>query len=152
MRVEALAASLGVSKGGFYWYFTDRQALLSEMLDAWETATTEGVFAEVGEGSGDARTQLRKLFALAPSANFEIDLAVRDWARRDNDVAKRLSRIDSLRMGWLRGLFGEFCPNDEEAEARTMLAYSLLIGAYFISARPRAEMMQLALDHLLADR
>ena len=28
VRVEALAVRLGVSKGGFYWHFTDRQALL----------------------------------------------------------------------------------------------------------------------------
>jgi AcrR family transcriptional regulator len=27
-----------VSKGGFYWHFTDRQALLDEMFDTWETA------------------------------------------------------------------------------------------------------------------
>jgi len=30
VRVEALAVSLGVSKGGFYWHFTDRQALLDD--------------------------------------------------------------------------------------------------------------------------
>lgn len=31
VRVEALARTLGVTKGGFYWHFTDRQALLDEM-------------------------------------------------------------------------------------------------------------------------
>ena len=28
VRVETLAVWLGVSKGGFYWHFADRQALL----------------------------------------------------------------------------------------------------------------------------
>ena len=36
VRVESLARVLGVTKGGFYWQFHDRQALLEEMLDAWE--------------------------------------------------------------------------------------------------------------------
>ena len=28
VRVETLAATLGVSKGGFYWHFNDRSALM----------------------------------------------------------------------------------------------------------------------------
>src|SRR6266550_8784530 len=36
VRIESLAQALGVSKGGFYWHFDDRRALLAEMLDAWE--------------------------------------------------------------------------------------------------------------------
>ena len=34
VRVEALAKTLGVTKGGFYGYFADREALLTEMLEA----------------------------------------------------------------------------------------------------------------------
>ncbi|MBU5899821.1 helix-turn-helix transcriptional regulator, partial [Vibrio cholerae O1] len=33
VRGEALAQSLGVTKGGFYGYFADRSALLTAMLD-----------------------------------------------------------------------------------------------------------------------
>ena len=36
VRIEPLAQALGVTKGGFYWHFDDRRALLDEMLDAWE--------------------------------------------------------------------------------------------------------------------
>ena len=36
VRIETLAQSLGVTKGGFYWHFEDRRALLDELLDAWE--------------------------------------------------------------------------------------------------------------------
>jgi AcrR family transcriptional regulator len=154
VRVEALAARLGVSKGGFYWHYTDRQALLDEMLDTWEQAGTEDVIARVDSEPGDARTKLRRLFELAPSADFAVDLAVRDWARRDRDVAKRLRRIDNRRMAWLRSLFGEFCADQDDAEARSMLAYSLLIGSWFIAAqhggKSRSGMLRLALDRLLA--
>jgi AcrR family transcriptional regulator len=34
-----------VSKGGFYWHFADRKALLDEMLDTWEQAGTEDVIS-----------------------------------------------------------------------------------------------------------
>ncbi|MGW4536011.1 TetR/AcrR family transcriptional regulator [Nocardia sp. NPDC004340] len=36
VRVEVLAKTLGVTKGGFYGYFADRDAL----LDAWEQQST----------------------------------------------------------------------------------------------------------------
>ena len=155
VRVETLAASLGVSKGGFYWHFKDRRALLEEMLDSWEKAWTEDVIALV-EGSGDdPREKLRELFELGRSAEFEVELAIRDWSRRDRDVARRLQRIDRRRMEFLRTLFGELCADPDEVEARSMLAYSLVIGAFFITAqedgRSRSELIQLALDRLLDD-
>ena len=156
IRVEAVAKELGVSKGGFYWHFDDRQALLEETLDAWEKAGTADVIAGIDDAPGDARAKLRRLFELAPTAQglFAVELALRDWARRDGDVAKRLRRVDDRRMAFLRSLFAQFCADDDEVEARTLLAYSLFIGAYFVRTksgkRGRAESMRLAVDLLLA--
>ena len=57
-------------------------------------------------------------------------------------------------MEFLRALFAQFC-DEEEAEARAMLAYSLFIGAYFVKTkhgkRSRAEVLGLAVDRLLAE-
>ena len=36
VRIDPLAKALGVTRGGFYWHFEDRGALLEEMLDTWE--------------------------------------------------------------------------------------------------------------------
>jgi AcrR family transcriptional regulator len=153
VRVEALAGGLGVSKGGFYWHFTDRRALLDEMLDAWEKAMVDDVIMRVESQPADPRAKLQHLFDLAPSADFAVELAIRDWSRRDGDVAERLRRVDNRRMRWLRSLFGQFCVDENDAEARSMLAYSLLIGSYFITAkrrdRSRSQMLQLAVDRLL---
>ncbi len=155
MRIEALAVGLGVSKGGFYWHFANRQALLEEMLDSWEKAGTEDVIARIEGQPGDPRAKLRELFALAPTADFAVELALRDWSRRDREVAARLRRIDNRRMQFLRSLFGGFCVDEDDAEARSMLAYSLLVGSYFIAARQRgksrSQMLGLALDRLLVD-
>jgi AcrR family transcriptional regulator len=153
IRVEALASGLGVSKGGFYWHFSDRAALLEEVLDSWEQAGTEDVIARIEAEPGDPRSKLRKLFELGPSADFQVELALRDWARRDGAVAERLHRIDNRRMGFLRALFAQFCTDEDDVEARSMLAYSLLIGSYFVVAehgeRNRFEVLQLALERLL---
>ena len=155
VRIEALAASLGVSKGGFYWHFKDRQALLGEMLDSWERTVALDVIAYLESRPADPRAKLQQLFELAPSVDFAVELALRDWARRDREVAKRVRQVDNRRIEYLRLLFGQLCADDAEAEARSMLAFSLFIGSYFIAAehgeRSRTEVLQLATDRLLSD-
>jgi AcrR family transcriptional regulator len=156
VRIEKLAQALGVTKGGFYWHFEDRPALLEEMLDAWERLVVDEVIDRVESEGGDARARLRRLSTLAGSSRdlMRIELAVRDWARRDKAVAKRLRRLDNRRMEYMRSLFGAFCPDKDEVEARCMVFYSLWIGSHFIAAdhgaRSRADVLKLALTRLEA--
>src|ERR671917_82723 len=158
VRIESLAKALGVTKGGFYGYFDGRRALLEEMLDAWERAMVDEVIERVEVEGGDATTKLRRLFALAGTSEarglLDVDLAVRDWSRRDQAVAERLRRVDNRRMDYMRSLFGAFCADEDEVEGRCMLAFSMWIGNHFMAAdhgaRSRAEVMKLALRRLEA--
>jgi AcrR family transcriptional regulator len=160
VRVEALAACLGVSKGGFYWHFANRQALLEEMLNAWEKAVVEDVIASVESQPADPRAKLQQLFELASELasspdGMAVELALRDWSRRDSDVAERVRRVDNRRMGYMRSLFGQFCVDENDVEARCMLVFSLFIGSYFIAAQhgaqTRSQVLGLAFDRLLSE-
>lgn len=155
VRVEVLAQALGVTKGGFYGHFADRGALLAEMLDTWERKSTDEVLEHVERRGGNARAKLRRAGALTFSAELlPVDLAVRDWARRDQAVAERLRRVDNRRMDYLRQLFGAICRNRAEVEARSTLAFSLVIGHHFMAAdhgaRSHADALELAARWLLA--
>jgi AcrR family transcriptional regulator len=153
VRIEPLAQALGVTRGGFYWHFDDRRALLEEILDTWERVSVDEVIESVESERGDARDKLRRLSRLAASSDgLRIDLAVRDWARREPAVAERLRRVDNRRMDYLRSLFGALCSDEDEVEARCMVFYSLWIGSHFIAAdhgtRSRADVLKLALTQL----
>ncbi|TDB88669.1 TetR/AcrR family transcriptional regulator [Actinomadura sp. KC216] len=158
VRIEALAQALGVSKGGFYGYFRNRDALLVEMLDAWEYEVTESVIEEAESGGGDARAKLERLFSIVATADGTVrsttaELAIRDWARRDATVAERLRRVDNRRMDYLRSVFSSFCPDEDEVEVRCLIAVSVRIGNHFHAAdngkRSRAEVMELIRQRLL---
>ena len=104
---------------------------------------------------GDARSRLRQLFAMASAAGaelFKVELAIRNWARHDKAVAKRMRQVDNRRMDYMRALFGAFCEDDDDVEVRCLLALSLFIGAPFINVdhrgRGRAEVVELTLEQL----
>jgi hypothetical protein len=115
----------------------------------------DDVIERVESEGGDPRAKVRRAGALTFSGELlPIDLAVRDWSRREQAVAERLRRVDNRRMEYLRSLFGAFCPDEDEVEARCMLAFSLAIGNHFVAAdhgaRSRGDVLELALGRLLA--
>jgi AcrR family transcriptional regulator len=154
VRVEALAKRLGVTKGGFYGFFADRDALLTAMLDTWERESTDEVIDRVEREGGDARTRIERAGVLTFSSDrlLPIDLAIRDWARRDRAVAERLRRVDNRRMALLREMIGTFCSDPDEVEARSMLAFCVAIGEHFLAAdhgdRSRAQVLARVTDLL----
>ena len=157
VRVEVLAKKLGVTKGGFYGSFADRDALLAAMLDTWERESTDEVLDRVEREGGDPRTKIERAGMLTFSSDrlLPIDLAIRDWARRDEAVAERLRRVDNRRMALLREMIGTFCGDPDEVEARSLLAFCLAIGEHFLAAdhgtRTRTQVLARAAD-LLLDR
>jgi AcrR family transcriptional regulator len=155
VRIEPLARTLGVTKGGFYGYFGGRHALLEEMLDTWERTMVDEVIDRVEEEGDDPKARLRRLFAIATSGPglLKAELAIRDWARRDGAIARRVKRVDNRRMDYMRSLFVPICRDADEAEARCLLAFSLFIGSPFITAdhggRSRIDVLERALASLL---
>ncbi|MEV6768385.1 TetR/AcrR family transcriptional regulator [Nocardia sp. NPDC051030] len=134
VRVEVLAKALGVTKGGFYGYFADRDALLEAMLAEWERESVDEVLEQV-EQEADPRDKvvLAGRLTLSNDRMLAIDLAIRDWARRDESVAARLLRVDEVRMDLLRTMIGTFCSDPDEVEARSLLAFCMAIGNRLIT-------------------
>ena len=157
VRIEALAKAIGVTKGGFYGFFDNRDDLLTAMLDRWERESTDDVIDRIEVEGGNPKVKLRRAGTLTFSSDrlLPLDLAIRAWARRDEAVAERLRRVDNRRMGLLREMIGTFCYDPDEIEARSLMAFCLAIGEHFLVAdhggRTRAQVLSLATD-LLLDR
>ena len=127
------------------------------MLDSWEKQLVDDAIATVDGSGGDGRARLRALFALASSNRFpdipRIELAIRDWARREEWVAIRLRRVDDRRMVYMRSLFGQFCADSDDIERRCFIVMVVFIGSPFVAAghggRTRAQVVGAVLDDLL---
>lgn len=100
VKALPLANGLGVTTGSFYWHFKNRDALLDAMLDAWEQTNTLAIVNAVNTPG----TVVDKFIALSREwlgwADFDpdLDMAVREWGRRDPAVLKRLKAADERRV------------------------------------------------------
>ena len=151
---EPIAKKLGVTKGSFYWHFDKRRAWLDAIIDTWEQRSTLAVIRHVDEAAQDARRRLLVLWSLNDDPeDVQIELGIRDFAARDADAAAVVERVDTERLKYLRRNFRALGLSSADAEARSLLFYSLLIGDYFIAPShgrfSRAKVLQRGIDFLL---
>lgn len=129
VRVEPLAKDLGVTKGSFYWHFGDRGELLAAMLEEWAETATEAVIHQAEEAGAEPRARLERLTTIASEEfNAELELALRDWGRRDRLAGRVMEEVDGRRIDYMRQLLRESGFEPIEIEARAFLLYSSLLG------------------------
>lgn len=133
MCVEALAKRFGVTKGSFYWHFKDRQDLVSAVLAAWREDRIREVDSDAPAGAEGQR--LRKIIDAYGNDRREIaiELAVRDWARRDAQAAAVVAAVDRHRLENACRLFVAEGYGVDEAMSRSQLLYAYLFGDRLLS-------------------
>jgi AcrR family transcriptional regulator len=141
VAVEPIAASLGATKGSFYWHFSGRDALLEAALLEWERTDTDDVITLV-ETEPDPLRRLRTLLAVAlgdgTRRGERVELALQPAAKHPL-VAPVLARVTARRLGYLAELFGELGFDPVEARQRSLLAYTAYLGhAQLAHATPGA--------------
>lgn len=132
IRIEVLAKQFGVTKGSFYWHFKDRQDLFDAVLQTWKDGRIRDIKKQTNAAPGDAREQLIHVIEVY-SANrnrkgISIELAVRDWARRDAQAAAVVEEVDNYRLECTRQLFVGRGLSDSEAKSRSLLLYAYVFG------------------------
>ncbi|MCK9261131.1 MAG: TetR/AcrR family transcriptional regulator [Azoarcus sp.] len=137
LRVEVLAKRLKVTKGSFYWHFQDRRDLLIAILVLWKDGRIRDIIKQTTAQAGRELAQIYHVIDVY-SANrsrrgMMIELAVRDWARRDADAAAIVAEVDDVRLRCSRDLFLACGVPLEEASSRCMLLYAYVFGVSLMS-------------------
>jgi AcrR family transcriptional regulator len=154
VRVEPLAKALSVTKGSFYWHFSDRRALIDAMLLQWADGRIAAI-REQAPGDGDPALALRRLVDLytrrSNARGLAIELAIRALARNDEAAARAVQTVDAERLHLVAALFERLGWPQREAAARAIMVYAYLFGQSLLDPKSvRAADTALALDALLA--
>lgn len=132
VRVEVLAKTLGVTKGSFYWHFKDRQDLLDVLLETWRAGRIRDIEKQTALTPGKEREQARHLIEVYSAGRnrkgIAIELAIRDWARRDPGAAQIVEAVDAHRLECTRKLFRTVGYDEQESKARSLMLYAYVFG------------------------
>ncbi|PKO83903.1 MAG: TetR family transcriptional regulator [Betaproteobacteria bacterium HGW-Betaproteobacteria-11] len=132
LRVETLAGKLGVTKGSFYWHFKDRRDLQDAVLARWKEGRIGDIRKQTAAEPGkEIDALLHTIGVYASPRNrkgIPIELAVRDWARRDARAAEVVAEVDAERLACSYRLFRACGLVDAEARARSVMLYAYVFG------------------------
>ena len=128
VRVEVLARDLEVSKGSFYWHFKDRSELLRAMIEEWEKQETDWFLDEVERGITPARRWTRLLELAVGSARRIPDTAIFAWARRDSQVATRVTAVEQKRISYVARVLRDVGFTRSEADWWAETVYLAFLG------------------------
>jgi AcrR family transcriptional regulator len=122
VRVEALARELALTKGSFYWHFTDRNALLQELVERWEAGAL--AMLELAREGATAEERVAAFFRELPRPSRGVaDVDIHTWARHDRAVAERVSAVERARLAFLKEQLSEMGASLLEAHRRAEAAY-----------------------------
>jgi AcrR family transcriptional regulator len=142
VRVLVIADTLGVTRGSFYWHFTDHADLVAALLARWQEREMALDAQWRGESAADARTELENLLdaALAHTGvdveNVRFELALRGLGRRDPTVATMLAAVDAARMSLFEFKFMRLTGQPKQAAELAALFYLAIAGGHQALSRP----------------
>ena len=148
LKAEPLAKAMGVSRGSFYWHFTDISAFHAAILKHWREIAAEAIIAGVEAASSDENplaVLLRRVFG----ERLTLENAVRTWASVDPAARAAVQAIDRRRLSYVEGLMTQSGLSADTARARTHILYWAFLGfALTDQTLPKAR-QQAVIDEML---
>lgn len=148
VRIDRIAARLGLSKGSFHHHFDGaadyKRQLLTYVEDRQISAFARAI-EEPADGGTAPQETLRSLVALLGTSldlyRPRLETALRAWALTDQDAARTQAGIDEARLNGLRGIWRQITDDEDVVDTAALLPYVIALGATVI-------MPPLDIDHL----
>ena len=129
IKVAPLADLLGVTTGSFYWHFQNREELLSELLNYWETETTDAAIQQARNFDGDPEQRVFLLMEAVVSSNLaKYDLSIWHWAQTDGNASAVFNRVLKKRFRFASWMFEQIGFDKKQAGLRGRMMVVYLMG------------------------
>ncbi|RJS95306.1 TetR/AcrR family transcriptional regulator [Salinisphaera sp. Q1T1-3] len=129
VAIEPLARQLGVTKGSFYWHFTNREALLTAALQRWEARETDEVLARVAQET-DPRARIQRLITeVNTSKRASRVYNALSSATKPTIVREYVERVSRRRLDFIADCYAGLGLSADRARQWALQTYSVFLGS-----------------------
>lgn len=129
VRVDRIAARLGLTKGSFHHHFDGVDDYHRSLLGRYESGAMDAIATAVAAVS-DLPAE-RALVELPSQASFDprIEAAIRGWAFENEEANTVQARVDTFRLDALVSLWQRVLHDPARARTAALVPHLLMIGA-----------------------
>jgi AcrR family transcriptional regulator len=156
LRVLSIAKALRVTRGSFYWHFTEHADLLADLLTRWrerQLATDRELRpVTLDDPQADLEHVLEAALAqVGPDLeHMRFELALRGLGRSDAAVAALLAEVDAMRLSLFEAKFLRLTGEPRTASELAIVFYLAIVGSCQALGRPNnAPQLKDYLKHLI---
>jgi AcrR family transcriptional regulator len=148
LRIGRVCQRLSVTKGSFYWHFSDIQAYRAALVDTWGELRDEDR-ARFISMDGKPRDRLAIMMsALVDPAHWAVERVMRVWALTDERVALSVRRSDVRVLKAVHQAFVDEGFDQHEAAMRSAFLFAAGIGLLH-AQDPERDAPETLREHLL---
>jgi len=146
LKADVLARKLGLSRGSFYWHFTDLGTFHTRVIEHWRQRTTEAIIVDL-ERYDSREERLEALVRRGFGHDGVLEVRMRAWADSNAEAARVLTDIDRRRREYIEQMLVDAGIPPSRAATRAQILYWTYLGAALNRSKLTAE----RLDRLVAE-
>lgn len=147
LKVGPMAAAMGVSRGSFYWHFTDFADFRAQLLNSWRDRTVDQVIRDFDRDPAEP-DRLRRLINRAFFGKRGLDREIRIWAADETDVAAIVAAVDARRVGYMAELLVAAGVEPVQAQPRAAFIYWAYLGQAIVMDPACAAIDETAMEQI----
>jgi AcrR family transcriptional regulator len=129
LRIDALCERLNVTKGSFYWHFTDMPAYRSALVEAWGSLHDRNRRPFENMPDVDPRERLTLMIQTwVTPKQWALERAMRIWALTDDAVLASVQHSDARVLRAIRQAFADCGFGPEDAALRSFVVFASGVG------------------------
>ena len=131
VKILPLAKRLNLSRTSFYWFFKDREELLSALISRWREKNTGNLVKQseaYAETLAEAMLNVFDCWVNKDLFDSQFEFAIRSWALQSPEIQAEVHEADQARMDAISRMFMRFGYDEGPADVRARTTYLVQIG------------------------
>lgn len=131
VKILPLAKKLKLSRTSFYWFFRDREELLSALIARWRDKNTGNLVRRAeayAESIAEATLNVFDCWLDTALFDAKFEFAIRSWALQSEEILGEVQAADNARLEALGRMFERFGHEPVAADVRARTLYLVQIG------------------------